>query len=59
MTNLIVLKIEESQISDMSFLKTLSKLNWLVLKSDGIEDISAITSLINLEYLNIENNKIP
>ncbi|MEJ6951858.1 leucine-rich repeat domain-containing protein [Natronospora cellulosivora (SeqCode)] len=50
--------LEENQISDLSSLANLSKLEELVIPSNIIEDISPLAELRNLRILDITNNQV-
>ncbi|WP_195513480.1 immunoglobulin-like domain-containing protein [Turicibacter sanguinis] len=57
-TNLTLLRLQDNQISDLSPLTNLRKLNYLILTNNKIQDISALSHLVNLSLLNIASNEI-
>ena len=58
LTELKVLFIRRSRISDMTVLAKLTQLNGLVLVGNGIRDITALAGLVNLDRLALLENPI-
>lgn len=56
--NLEVLKLNEHEIADISYLKNLNKLKYLEISRNRITDISALKNLTNLTFLKLYNNWI-
>lgn len=52
------LVINDTKITDISFLKSMTQLEYLTLSNVGLVDIEIIGELKNLDYLDISNNKI-
>lgn len=50
-------EVEERRIADLSPLSGLDQLQTLILKQDGIDDISSLTGLTGLKHLDLSGNK--
>ena len=49
--------VEGKMLSDLSPLSNLTQLNELILKQDGINDVSALSNLVNLTWLDVSGNR--
>lgn len=58
MTNLTELNLENTKITNISFLKNLKNLKKLNISGNNISDLSPLENLTNLEYLYINNNDV-
>ena len=57
-TDLVYLDLSVNKLSDISFVKNMTKLRMLCVGNNKITDISALASLTELEYLEIYTNPI-
>lgn len=57
-TNLTILNIHRTQVSNLTPLSGLTKLTWLQLASNDITDISPLAGLTNLDYLHLADNNV-
>lgn len=57
-TDLVYLDLSGSKLTDISFVKSMTKLRLLCLGNNKITDISALAALTELEYLEIYTNAI-
>ena len=58
LSSLTGLYLDNTQISDIKPLESLTKLTWLDLNNNQISDIKPLLSLTKLDAINLENNQI-
>lgn len=58
MKSLVSITINNGNVSDISFLKNLSKLNGITLENNNITDITPLANLEQLQYLDLKHNNV-